>query len=238
MKPLAKVAISWSPEFAYAIGLLTTDGNLSPDGRHMNLTSKDLEVVETFRRCLSLENKIGLKGRGGGSREKYYSLHFGDRIFYEFLLSIGLMPAKSKQLAEILVPKEYFADFLRGCIDGDGSIGYYDHPESRWPQLRIRLFSSSPKFLIWIKSRACERFKIRGGWIQKPHRGVSVLAYGSADSIVLASYLYAESSKCFLKRKHDIILSYKGRVAELVQAHGLGPCSERNVGSSPTSPTD
>lgn len=24
----------WSPEMAYAIGLLTTDGNLSKDGRH------------------------------------------------------------------------------------------------------------------------------------------------------------------------------------------------------------
>gem|GEM_PF-6676481 len=45
MKPLGKVKIQWSPEFAYVIGLLTTDGNLSPDGRHINFTSKDRELV-------------------------------------------------------------------------------------------------------------------------------------------------------------------------------------------------
>jgi len=30
----------WSADFAYAVGLLTTDGSLSIDGRHINLTSK------------------------------------------------------------------------------------------------------------------------------------------------------------------------------------------------------
>lgn len=48
MKPQNKVKIKWSPEFAYAIGLLVTDGNLSPDGRHLNFTSKDRELAETF----------------------------------------------------------------------------------------------------------------------------------------------------------------------------------------------
>src|SRR3989338_8611479 len=37
--------VKWSPRFAYAIGLLTTDGNLSSDQRHMSLISKDREQV-------------------------------------------------------------------------------------------------------------------------------------------------------------------------------------------------
>lgn len=237
MRPLRKVKIAWSPEFAYAIGLITSDGNLSSNGRSVNLTSKDAEVIETFKNCLCVNNKAGLKGNGASNHKKYFFLQIGDKVFYEFLLSIGLMPAKSKVLAEVLVPREYFSDFLRGCIDGDGSIGYYAHPESRWPQLRIRLTSGSPKFLHWIKDEVAGQFKIQGGWIQKPHQGVSVLAYASADSIRLASYLYPIGVNCFLKRKYDVIVKYKGRVAELVQAHGLGPCSARNVGSNPTSPT-
>jgi len=48
VKPKGKVNIKWSPNFAYAIGLLVTDGNLSPDGYHLNLTSKDLEQIKNL----------------------------------------------------------------------------------------------------------------------------------------------------------------------------------------------
>ena len=53
MKPLGKVKLEWSPEFAYAIGLLVTDGSLSKDGRHIILVSKDIEMIDNFRKCLA-----------------------------------------------------------------------------------------------------------------------------------------------------------------------------------------
>ena len=81
-----KVRIAWSPAFAYAIGLITTDGNLSPDGRHINLTTKDYDLAVTFKRCLGLENKIGRKARGSNLDEKrYFVVQFGDVSFYGFL---------------------------------------------------------------------------------------------------------------------------------------------------------
>ena len=43
--------IKWNPEFAYVIGLLTTDGNLSKDGRHIAFTSKDIQLVKSFKGC-------------------------------------------------------------------------------------------------------------------------------------------------------------------------------------------
>ena len=64
MKRLNLVKIEWSPEFAYAIGLLVTDGSLSKDGRHINFSSKDLDLIETFMACLQLKNKISRKGSG------------------------------------------------------------------------------------------------------------------------------------------------------------------------------
>ncbi len=50
-----------SADFAYVIGLITTDGSLSKDGRHLNLTSKDIDQIQTFKRILNLKNKIGIK---------------------------------------------------------------------------------------------------------------------------------------------------------------------------------
>ena len=87
MRRLSKVKLEWTSNFAYTIGLIATDGNLSKDGRHMNFTSKDLVLVELFKRCLGLNNKIGKKTRSYEQEKKYFQIQFGDKNFYEFLLS-------------------------------------------------------------------------------------------------------------------------------------------------------
>ncbi len=122
-KPKEKVRIEWSPEFAYAIGLLTTDGNLSSDGRHITLVSKDREQLENFMRCLGIHNKIGL--HQSGANTKAFRVQFGDVHFYGFLLGIGLMRNKTKVIHKVYIPHRYFFDFLRGHFDGDGSFYSY-----------------------------------------------------------------------------------------------------------------
>jgi len=203
MKRLENIRLAWSPDFAYAIGLITTDGCLSKDGRHLDLTSKDKEVIETFRHCLRLTNKIGLKARGGSSIRKYYRIQFGDINFYTFLLSIGLTPAKSKILGPLKIERDRFADFLRGCIDGDGCINTVSHPESKHPQLRLRLSSASPLFLGWIKKSLGGLVAVKGGWISQSSRA-HVLTYAKADAILILNYIYYPGVKSFLNRKYTI----------------------------------
>ena len=177
MKPLGRVKIEWSPNFAYALGLITTDGSLSKDGRHIDLTSKDKEMMENFKKCLGIDNKIGRKARGGSKDKKYYRVQFGDVIFYRFLLSIGLTPAKSKTISALKIPREYFRDFLRGCLDGDGNINIQSHPESKHPQLRVRITSASEKFLVWLKKEIENQTDIKGGWVRLAKRAYE-LSYG------------------------------------------------------------
>ena len=209
MKRLSKVNTEWSPSFAYAIGLIATDGNLSKDGRHINLTSKDEEMILTFKRCLSITNKIGLKTRGGSKIKKYFQVQFGDKNFYEFLLSLGLMPAKSKTIGALKIPEEYFADFLRGCIDGDGNIDMHYHPESKHPQLKVRLCSASNNFLFWMKSTISQIIELRGGWIENG-RNIFILNYGKADSIKLLGYIYYVGVESYLERKYSLAQKFLG----------------------------
>lgn len=205
MKRLSKVKIIWSSNFAYVIGLITTDGNLSKDGRHINFTSKDYDLAEIFKRCLSLNNKIGRKARGGSSEKKYFVVQFGDKNFYNFLLSLGLMPAKSKILTELQIPQEYFPDFFRGCIDGDGNISVTRHPESSHPQLRIRLCSASLPFLEWVKKEILKNFNINTGWIKNfDNRRVAELTFGKRDSIVILKLIYYPKVESYLSRKYII----------------------------------
>jgi hypothetical protein len=58
MKP--KRDFKWTAEMAYIVGLITTDGCLSGDDRHVSFTSKNKDLVETFASILNLKNKIGV----------------------------------------------------------------------------------------------------------------------------------------------------------------------------------
>ena len=203
-KPLNKVKADWSPALAYAIGLIASDGNLSTDGRHINFTSKDLELAQLFKSSLGLVNKIGRKARGYSAEKKYFVVQFGDVIFYEFLYSIGLTRAKSKTIGKIKIPDEFFFDFLRGCIDGDGSIGVYSHPESQFGQLRVRLFSASFPFLEWIHQTIRRRLSLDEGWIERQRGGVYTLITGKVASIKILNAIYYPRVEYYLQRKYNI----------------------------------
>ena len=94
-----------------------TDGNLSPDGRHISFTSKDKEMVDNFQKALGISYNYCMKSNGTNTNKKYYVIQIGDVLFYRFLESIGLTPNKSKTVAIIDIPKIYIRDFIRGSFD-------------------------------------------------------------------------------------------------------------------------
>lgn len=202
MRPMGKVQTHWSPSFAYAIGLLTTDGNLSPDGRHINFTSKDSELIESFKKCLNLSNKIGMKARGSEQEKKYYVLQFGDVLFYNFLLGIGLTPRKSLTLTSLLIPSQYFFDYLRGHFDGDGS--FYSYFDPRWKSsfmFYTSFLSASEKHVLWLQDEIFLRLSIRGHITKSKNSSVYQLKYAKADSLQLLPKMYYDKQAMSLSRK-------------------------------------
>lgn len=127
-RPKGKVHIEWSADFAYAIGLIASGGCLSKDERHISFVSKDMDQVLNYQKCLRTSSKIGISKSGMGIGA--FRVQFSGAHFYGFLLSIGLTPAKSKTIGKLLIPDEYFFDFLRGSFDGDG--GTYSYWDKRW----------------------------------------------------------------------------------------------------------
>ena len=221
-----KVKCEWSPEFAYAIGLIATDGCLSGDGRHLELTSKDTQQLKNFMRCLGIKNKIGTKTSGYSDRRSY-RVQFGDRLFYNFLLEIGLSPAKSKTLGVLKIPRQYFFDFLRGVFDGDGSIFAYWDPRWHSSYMFYTQFSSASfDFLQWLESKVFKLTNHRGKI--KPGNRALQLSYAKRGSMVLLERMYYNEKPICLKRKKDKvdkILQINNRhnnaqMAELVYATG------------------
>ena len=113
------VGVDWNPEIAYALGLMATDGNLARRRGQLSLVSKDLDQIETLRRCLRLNARIF---RVRSLTGFLYKVQWRDRGLYDWFLSVGLTPAKSRTLGPLTVPDKLYADFFRGCIDGDGCV--------------------------------------------------------------------------------------------------------------------
>ena len=201
-KPKSKVKIKWSPEFAYALGLLATDGCVISDGRHINFTSKDKKQVLNFRKCLGLQNVIGRKSSGSNREKKYFVVQFGDVIFHKYLVSIGITPAKSKTMSRIAVPDIYFFDFLRGHFDGDGSSYSYWDPGWRSSFMFYMVFTSaSRKHIVWLREMLRRFLGIRGHISKGISNSAYNLKYAKAESLKLFPKLYYNKDVICLRRK-------------------------------------
>lgn len=144
----------------YLVGLIASDGCLSKDERHIDITASERKFLEELKNELKIAYKIGIKNKGMNNQA--YRFQISNKNFYEFLLSIGLTPNKSLTLNEIAVPNGYFGDFLRGLIDGDGCIRSWIHPTNKREQWSLRIYSGSIKFLGWLGQKIDTNLKARG----------------------------------------------------------------------------
>lgn len=201
IKPKEKVNRKWSPELAYAIGLLATDGCLSKDGRHFDLTSKDTEQLRNFLKCLGIKNKIGRK-LSGFSKKPYPRVQFGDIAFYRFLVDLGLTPAKSKTLGALKIHQNYFFDFLRGSFDGDGTFYSYYDPRWRSSYMFYTVFiSASRKHIDWIHYQLYKLLKVSGHINISAGRSIYQLKYAKKESLKILKKMYRGRNVVCLTRK-------------------------------------
>lgn len=203
---MSNAKMNWKRNIAYAVGLITTDGSLSSDKRHITFVSKDIDLIKTFKRCLNINNKITPK-KSGYSNKIYNKIQFGNVKFYRWLLRIGLTPNKTKTIGDIKIPEKYLPDFLRGHLDGDGCIRSFQDPVYRnSKRLYIVFYSASLKHLKWIQKRIKQSLIIHG-WIERG-KNVCRLTYAKSESKTLLKFLYYNKNIPCLERKRNLIKYY------------------------------
>ncbi len=200
-KPKKIIDETWRPNLAYAIGLLATDGYLSKDTLLIDLTSKDKEQLDNFSRCLGIDFAIGFKWNS--SHDKCLRIQFKNRIFYDFLLSLGLTPKKSLTMGRLNIPDKYFFDFLRGSFDGDGC--FYSYWDPRWKSSHmfyLSFSSASQDHIIWIQDKI-RQFLLISGHISKSKRKGSIysLRYAKKEALVILDKMYYNPRVVCLSRK-------------------------------------
>lgn len=189
----------------YIIGLIATDGNLSSNGRHINITSKDREYLFLVRNTLGLHSTIGRKASGSMREKKYSVLQFSDVLFYEYLKNVGIFPKKSLTLGAVAVPQKYFPDFFRGVIDGDGCITTWTHRTNGYQQWSLFIVSAAPIFISWLKLEAENYFKVRGKLYTSLNKGkknpINRLKFGKLAAKVIIKQIYYDGSLCLARKE-------------------------------------
>jgi len=148
-----KFFIKWSPEMAWILGLIFTDGNLSNSGV-VNLTSVDLELLEKVKYLLDSRIHIRKKTQSYDKSKYIYILQFGHEKMTQDLKKLGLTSKKSLTMTFPDIPAEHVRHFIRGCWDGDGSV----YSEKRRPgEIRASYTCGSKQF---IKRIVLELYKI------------------------------------------------------------------------------
>lgn len=204
---LTPVAFVWqqlpSDVLWYLVGLITADGSLSIDGRHIDITAKDPDFLQFLKRVALLPQRITPKRTG--FHQLCYHIQIGSKTFHTFLQGIGLMPNKSKVLGAVQIPPSGFIHFFRGAIDGDGCIRRWIHPTNGREQWSLRISSGSGRFLQWLSSAALAQLGVSGRIHTDRHTDVSVLKYGKLAAMVIcrACYIVCQP-KIYLPRKYKL----------------------------------
>ena len=122
----------WSPEMAYVLGVLYSDGNLQlgrpQRGRDIpnippafSLAQKQPELLKKVLSLMKCTAKIHYSNKRKGVGE-IYKFNVVNREVFSDLQGLGLKPRKSLIVTFPSIPFEYIRHFIRGCWDGDGTV--------------------------------------------------------------------------------------------------------------------
>jgi len=210
------IKIKRTCQLAYAVGLISTDGNLSKDKRHINFTSSDIQLINTYKLCLNKNNSITLNPFSKRTKKQSYKFQFGDVNFYDFLTKIGLHPNKSLTINKITIPNKYFRDFLRGHLDGDGSIIFYKdrynaHLNQKYiyDRLFVYFISASEKHMNWLQESIYKLIGVRGSlnkqaWGKKSKTVIYRLKFSTKEAKIILNWIYYKPNLPCLLRKYLI----------------------------------
>ncbi|MDF2460658.1 MAG: hypothetical protein K0S68_61 [Candidatus Saccharibacteria bacterium] len=172
------------------------------DGRHLNLTTTDTELVILVADILDLNNVMSKKRSGHNSIG--YHFQFGDVSLYDFFVAAGITPAKSLTISKVDVPDDCFPDFLRGYFDGDGSICSF--VDKRWKNSTmtyVSFCSGSDPFLAWLQVKITQLTGIRTGSFRPANDDhIGTLRYAKADTRRLYEFMYYTPGLPALSRKY------------------------------------
>jgi hypothetical protein len=194
---------AWTPDMAYVLGLWWTDGfmYIKPNtGAHeVRIASNDLEHLKTIAQAVS--GKYDL--RKVASHSNTYVISFCSVQMYQDIQAHGGTPHKSRTIGFPYVPPELLPHFVRGVVDGDGTLAWNgDRPV-------LHIYSGSRQFLVDIAA-AIEHATGMYAPNVSANRALWYIKWSTIRAKSLASWLYFDNPGIALERKRAIATKFLG----------------------------
>jgi hypothetical protein len=195
----------WSADMAYVLGYWWSDGcmyiNPSTNGHLVEIASVDIEHLQNVANAIGESFSI----RRVSKQSECYNVTFCSKQMYHDLELLGATPRKSRTIGFPKVPSTFVPHFIRGVVDGDGTLAWNgDRPI-------IQIYSGSPEFLDRL-AHAVEGATGIPAPMRQANRDNWVLKWSTTRAKCLVAWLYEINSGLAMPRKAAIasnILAWK-----------------------------
>lgn len=197
----------WSQEMAYILGFILADGCIIKGtykgysgALKFGVHPKDIDILEKIKQKLVSEHKISLVKDAA-------HLTITSQIIVDDLKNLGIIYRKSLRENVSKVPEKYIKDFIRGIVDGDGSI-HFD--KRNHPTISV---CGGKNTITFIQNYFLNIFKLYSkiSSVKKNEHSqfLFYIAYRSNSAKTLIKYLY-EDATLYLERKFRLAIRASG----------------------------
>lgn len=201
---------TWTPDMAYILGFIFADGNIAwnPEKAYRALTitvaAKDKVHLEKMRILLESTKPLFYSDLTNS-----YRLIINNKKVCIDLMNLGVVPRKSliKEFPDI--PIDYICDFIRGYVDGNGTVRYTDRKRSSY--FEISICCGSIRFLEKLVEVVETNIGIKINIIHSKEN-VYTARYTCTKGMQFAKWIYNNHDLCLLRKynNYQIALNNKG----------------------------
>ncbi len=193
----------WSKGLSYFLGFFMADGHIDYKkcSASIKIQERDGYILDKFLGLLQYNSPIRYY-------DGYPSLRINNKIIVKRLINLGCKPGNSiNNKYPKSIPDKYFFHFLRGYIDGDGSIYICRSKRSKQKNvLRVSIFGSKEflktliiKISYFLHKRIA--YKIRPS---HPHSDILyTVTLNGKLARMLCGKMYHKCDDLYLKRKRE-----------------------------------
>lgn len=188
---------------AYFLGLIITDGCIhNTKGRQplvaLAVQESDKYILEKFKKEIGSNKNITTDGRG------CVGINILSRTMVDALRKYGVKERKSLHTTfPQNIPKDLYKHFIRGVLDGDGSVSFYARRNRKSHIKAIRFCQGNKQFLkdltecLYIN---CGAAMVN---IYTEKETLFSVAYRKNDSMMkIIQYLYQDATIYLTRKKH------------------------------------
>ena len=190
-----------SPDKAYFLGFLITDGNIYKN-RHaiaLELAVKDEYLVKLFSDTVKNTTKLYYR-----KSKQTVRVAFVSKRMKESLSKFGVIPNKTgKEYLPILDDEKLMSHLIRGIFDGDGWITFSQSKNVENVIYKQIGLCGNETFVTQVRDFLVSKLSVKKVKVIQTERSLWQVSWASMKDIdTICNYIYKDKDKFFLPRKY------------------------------------